>query len=817
MNKSQTTTFYEWLNETAIEIPMLQRDYAQGRTDPKTTALRKRFVSDLLDAAGGKEKLHLDFIYGPEHDGTFQPLDGQQRLTTLFLLHWYLAVKASKLSEVKETLAKFRYKVRVSTQEFITALLVPDNVQKEELSKKNLKDAKWYFSSWDYDPSIQGMLNMIDTIHEKLKDSSVDELSELWCSLTSLCCPITFTVLNMEKFNLADELYMKMNARGLPLTDFENFKAWLHRQCEDQASRGKYFSKSQDVSKINIEHWGYKLDREWSEFFWKKSKKENKEEPDKKVEYDPKVMNDTFLRFFQLATLNAYAVRYNGGDIEGESVEAKLCRDNISRLADSKDYISNEEYQKTYKLLCGETLEELFMLFDFLSEDAEDKWLKKTLEPVPFFFKERDTPIDLLYKGKLTYPQRVLFHALQQFVVRDGFQKKPKEALIAWMRVIRNLVLNSTINAPAPFVRAIKSVDDLLQKAGTKQCWLKHIAEETNKIEGFSTDQIAEERLKAKLMIGDNGTDWERVIVGAENHLFFKGRIHVFLDFAEVDLEAFSKYCSIGKKVFTVEETTHKFKLKHETALQCTLLSIGDYLLDVESRRYSICKDRDEWMRYFKTDKKKYLKSLFNEIDLSIIDEVKTESLMSAISKRTLEINDIPTWRRLLIEEPNCINECLEGRLSFEDESTNDQDYDNIRLLKTSARSGGQAELRTAYIFHKFVKGQENQFAPFNKEHIFYYRPSGSTSSPCIAFKHWKMKKGKHQYTLDVCYEKSNSFRFKFFNQAETEPEKEIVTLLKELFFDKDERKFFKIVLCEELEDVIGKIKSICSSLNDLS
>jgi hypothetical protein len=36
-------------------------------------------------------------VYGDVRAGVLQPLDGQQRLTTLFLLHWYVASRADKL------------------------------------------------------------------------------------------------------------------------------------------------------------------------------------------------------------------------------------------------------------------------------------------------------------------------------------------------------------------------------------------------------------------------------------------------------------------------------------------------------------------------------------------------------------------------------------------------------------------------------------------------------------------------------------------------------------------------------------------------
>lgn len=79
-----------------IRIPMIQRDYAQGR--PSWVNSRNRFLSDIQESLMPSGKpLHLDFIYGIKQDEdsvrAFCPLDGQQRLTTLFLLHWSLAAR----------------------------------------------------------------------------------------------------------------------------------------------------------------------------------------------------------------------------------------------------------------------------------------------------------------------------------------------------------------------------------------------------------------------------------------------------------------------------------------------------------------------------------------------------------------------------------------------------------------------------------------------------------------------------------------------------------------------------------------------------
>ena len=102
---------------TSIEIPLIQRDYAQGRTDSRTFDIRERFLDVLHEALTEGRDVGLDFIYGDVEDGTLRPLDGQQRLTTLFLLHWYLGYRAAQLSEPQAWMS-FSYATRPSARLF---------------------------------------------------------------------------------------------------------------------------------------------------------------------------------------------------------------------------------------------------------------------------------------------------------------------------------------------------------------------------------------------------------------------------------------------------------------------------------------------------------------------------------------------------------------------------------------------------------------------------------------------------------------------------------------------------------------------------
>ena len=110
---------------TRVEIPLIQRDYAQGRRGEKVDEIRRNFLSVLRGAVSGGDArpVSLDFVYGERlPDGTLQPLDGQQRLTTLFLLHWYLASRSGNLSDTAEW-TNFTYETRPSARRFCQRLV----------------------------------------------------------------------------------------------------------------------------------------------------------------------------------------------------------------------------------------------------------------------------------------------------------------------------------------------------------------------------------------------------------------------------------------------------------------------------------------------------------------------------------------------------------------------------------------------------------------------------------------------------------------------------------------------------------------------
>ena len=107
--KYEKHSFKSFLEQYHVIIPMVQRDYAQGRKTDDVKRVRDRFLnaikSYLVKADEEDEVMKMDFIYGEKEQVwstkvanklekiIITPLDGQQRLTTLYLLHWYAAKK----------------------------------------------------------------------------------------------------------------------------------------------------------------------------------------------------------------------------------------------------------------------------------------------------------------------------------------------------------------------------------------------------------------------------------------------------------------------------------------------------------------------------------------------------------------------------------------------------------------------------------------------------------------------------------------------------------------------------------------------------
>ena len=261
-------TLKELLDKYSVVIPQLQRDYAQGRADAKE--LRERFLSQILRVLGEKGRLNLDFVYGydkalsPNHHPIFYPLDGQQRLTTLWLLHWYL-LPSESVAEEREWLLRFSYRTRSSSTRFCQLLVEHAVVDDSRLDVAAIKDQPWYRQSYNADATITAMLGTLRTIKELVAREERSALWERLCHQRAL----TFDVIDIkgEEFRLTDELYIKMNARGKQLTSFECYKADLIQALRKLDDLGKpWLYKKGQLS--YADYFAFKVDNEWLDLFY---------------------------------------------------------------------------------------------------------------------------------------------------------------------------------------------------------------------------------------------------------------------------------------------------------------------------------------------------------------------------------------------------------------------------------------------------------------------------------------------------------------------------------------------------------------------
>lgn len=309
------------LESYRIVIPLIQRDYAQGRKDLRTTEVRKQLLIDINSALINSEvpTLDLNFIYGKSHNGNFIPLDGQQRLTTLFLVYLF----AFRDSDTCDFLSNFSYETRESSKQFFTSLFEyrKSIFQLEEKPSEIIKDAAWFADSWILDPTIQGALVTLDGITDFFDFQY--NYSEVLTSETNY--RVAFNFLDIEDLGSEDELYIKLNSRGRPLTDFENFKA-------------RFISRVHEIDTKLANDIALKLDTKWTDTIWR---------------FDKNRFDINFLNLFEIALINNldsldYSQRENWTiNIVFEDIKLE----NIELIASVLDFLTENVNSKVSQVL----------------------------------------------------------------------------------------------------------------------------------------------------------------------------------------------------------------------------------------------------------------------------------------------------------------------------------------------------------------------------------------------------------------------------------------------------------------------------------
>lgn len=396
-----------------IIIPRIQRDYAQGRTGKSETMVRERFLTALHESLQNKKNITLDFVYGDVENGKLTLLDGQQRLTTLFLLHWYAAKKENIEKSKCNFLNHFSYDTRFSSRDFCKAICENEiSFNSGKLSDEIINQA-WYPFDWKNDPTIQSMLVMIDAINEKFCD-----IKNLWQSLTEENL-ISFYFLPLEKMGLSDELYIKMNSRGKPLTDFEHFKAeFLDIIKEQNEELYKEFSRKIDID------WTYML-------FPYRGKNQ--------------IIDDKFMRYFKFAS---HILCYKNDIRPIENDEFNIAKQLYSK--ENKNSISNLEFLKSsFDCWCGVDIAEFFnsVFYTDSHQSGKTKLYLKGNETINLFLDCCNFHAEFTNNGRnrlFSLNSMLLFYAVLIFKIDSITEKSiSEENFKRRIRIVRNLTENS--------------------------------------------------------------------------------------------------------------------------------------------------------------------------------------------------------------------------------------------------------------------------------------------------------------------------------------------------------------------------------------
>lgn len=575
----ESISFWNFIKKYQIEIPIIQRDYAQGRTGKEK--LRESFLSSLKQALDGKlphdeTVLKLDFVYGATEKGHMLPLDGQQRLTTLWLLHWYVALRSGNFKEACDFLLRFSYKTRISSRDFCAKLCEPSLFERFDQTKQSITDyitkQTWFYSAWKQDPTVKSMLTMlkgtkttnkkgvdiIDGIEELFELTTTEEFQQYWNKLTSVTgAPIVFYHLDLEDFGLSDDLYIKMNARGKQLTAFENFKAdligYLKDRCSDAKGQGS-IDKTKWEALLDVKNGlPLKLDTVWTDIFWNNRSKGVLKEDNTLVMSNQ--IDGIFLafinRFFwdslfmEKDSTGKYLLPLGEGTLPDGSKSYTIEASNPSYKYLNEDrydlYSDLEPYKYTAKKdIPLELFEKLSIVLDRVASysgqwpsckwDREFRFIPEYVLDnegynIEFFnaFKE-----SCLECTSLTQTQRIVFHAIvKYFEEGDG----ESESFAKWLRVVWNLVSGEGKDG-RPQIRntqLTRSAIELIDKLDSHNVY-KSLKELNGSKWGTSDleKRCRYEALKAVQIldgIREDGQTWEMIILEAENTAFFKGSI----------------------------------------------------------------------------------------------------------------------------------------------------------------------------------------------------------------------------------------------------------------------------------------------------
>lgn len=682
-------TFFSLINEfEKIEIPRIQRSYAQGREKEKI--IRDDFLNSIMNALKDKEnsRLSLNFIYGICEDNKKKliPIDGQQRLTTLYLLYWYLnnfEKDENKKEKRKKLLKRFTYETRESSKEFCTKLASSNiHMELEDLKTDNsenitqkIKNQTWYLLQWKDDPTIKAMLIMLSAIEDELKDENIETINSInENAFDENKKRIYFYFIETKTFGSADDLYVKMNSRGKKLTSFENFKSKLEG----------YMDKNDIFSDIK-EKFKNKIDNEWLNYFWKQVKNIDDNKENKAERIDRCLMN-LFMTIFE----NEMALKLKTTDeIKNiiKDYDDFILKSEEERKIDfeklKEQNVINEDDEKTIKYSYY-VLEFYSMLQNAKQNTEQDtkKDAKQGLDKIINYEEIINKMMNFSGGNKNDFrSEKIQFYIICKYLYKICEKEKDKELvdiikeadnqnkLTKILYFARNIVKNVYIDSEEKYCKMVKFMDSIVVDAFINNNYnsifeyLKDLDVEDLinqcKMEEIKYLLIGEQKKAKKICYN---TEWKNEITKIDANKYFTGNTRFIFEFVEnrkkensKELEEYRKYVTLINTIFSEEnhedtDSIEDVENNNKNAsidpicndndyyyLKRALFTIGNYMFEF-SKRYSylICSDKyQSWKKMLTGEKYGESKDVFRKLLDKIADNYNGN--IEEITKKDIE------------------------------------------------------------------------------------------------------------------------------------------------------------------------------------
>lgn len=718
---NENVNFVEFIKKYNIKIPIIQRDYVQGKDE----YIRENFVEDIFDSLQTSEKLNLEFIYGSTYkddnnNEIFEPIDGQQRLTTLYLVTLFLALKENEKSEI-EKIKGITYEVRNSSKEFCDELktkltYIPKNVK----IKEYIINQKWYDEDWKNDQTIESMLEMLQTIQDKYDKMPQEELY-----YNKLEKYINFKFINTQDQELDENTYIKLNARGIKLSVYEKYKASFLE-----------YDKFRDI-------YSKKIDNTWNEWIWKKINIDD-------YRKDNSIFDNAFVGIFRAILTNEYANQHRIINYKTDSANEIL-----------NDLINKESIEfSRFKKLMDNDMEEILLnigkIFDFFIntniENSKGKLAKyidsnelvnKQLINVKNKIQDENKKVSKSENNRLKgNKERCEFYAICLYAIQNYNNEFNEENYYQWTRIARNLIPR-VISSNAEYTIIINNLFKLFNLIKKSENYLLTFSNLNIEIldDDTVTDIIFKQKtqaeiLKAKTMLINK--EWKKLIEENDENKFLAGETNFLLEFcgiirkikneeiydAESCLKKYREYTMIKNIIFPKDEekicedldksfengddtfdNTHKILTRALLAISewnkdrmCGLdeeekemiNQENGYLIKMNNLHYTfLCNsdDRDySWRNIFKEENRTnclYFKILMNDM---IKEKVDTKQKMINRLNQIIKNSNVQNWKKYFIDsdEIYCL---MNNRLNLIKIESFEKNKYNIFLLKGKADS----------------------------------------------------------------------------------------------------------------------------------